>query len=1397
MASKKEEIFKKYGMDANGQVVPPSGRVAVNGLPSRDNETKEDIFKRYGMDASGAVVEKRQSTPAWNIKAPSAPVTTPEKDETTWWDRIKDTITGGAKSSLGSNMDAMGALYEATQGGRTTRDKEQREWYAHQLERAETALRMYEEDGDEHMAQVQRAEVEQLREKVKAFDTVIEGQVQQKATTAARDLAADVTNSGAQDIERAKDGLGTVGQIVVDAGASMTQMAGDALARAALGGGGMLPFAMRAFGGGTQQARAEGATIDEQLLYGSSIAAKEVITEKMFNVALPWAKTYGKGSADDMVKSAIDKAVSRFAKTALGKRALGGGLTLAASGVTEGLEEFFGDWLEWQMPRIYDGDTATFTEQLAQAGYDFLVGSVSGFAGGAFDSNVWNYKPETTAADAQAAQDMPKAEAGVNSPVEIAPLNEAPTGEDGVSLATDEQRQNVLENQKAIDKAQREAAMAEQERRNAPPTAKVEGKLTLPDGRKISTYTSDEKGNAFWVTDEGTVKGEEQDSSVVGAANKWGGDIGRVIVEQYDGADEATYAAAADVFVELGIQSVDGEMTWDKAAEITGAFVDEVGLEHANALYSAGVSAARSPAFRQYYHAGLIGNEMGSVSVQGKHWLSDAVRQYAYELGQAHAKDEKRHKYTVSKKAGFDSNGEGAKKLNRETRRVLDRIGKALGVEIRFATAEDQLSDDANGLYDAATGTIIISPNATNPVMVVVAHEVTHRLQDMDFEAYKQYRRFVIGKMEQRTGTMAVTKLRDRYRVFLGNNDFTDLQAMDELAADYTLAMIEDGNLFRELKEDNRSTARKLWSALKNFISRLTGSQPKGYSLYGTTIEELREAEKLWRGMLDGKKQAEEGSVWDAVVGGRHSLKDGENRLENTQQQAYTETTNFEEGATYGQREAAERGKSAFEGRGTLHWEKVSPSYRRAAERRANFTRRMGQGGAKTHHAGALLYGYRAVPLKKASVYAKEAIAAFKRFGFKDYFIFDEEVQVNYAGITRGNSTIGMTLVDGFVGIDNAAANDPEAMPANETAAHEVIHSRLIAKDPNAEAYYKVLRDNVLVGSEVFGVYMAAINKGYFDGNFDYTNEEHRAKFFDELSAYVAGHIYASTHDVQPMLADYAAVRMALEKALRTKIETRDTGTRYSLKTDRNYLAAVERGDMETAQKMVDEAAKAAGYNEEVFHGMGHRHNVYESGNGQYGPGVYFTYDENTGKGYGNVVDHLYVKVGNIADYDDAYKALGKRDDQSLDDFARALGFPSFDEMIEDWDNDPTDVASNSELIDILRSKGFEGFVDDGNSGFVLWDFDGIEYRIKLADPVTYDDNGNVIPLSERFNEKNPDIRYSLKVDSDGKALTEEQVAYFANSKSVDAQGRLRVMYRGGNSNFTVFDRKKSSYSNL
>ena len=64
-------------------------------------------------------------------------------------------------------------------------------------------------------------------------------------------------------------------------------------------------------------------------------------------------------------------------------------------------------------------------------------------------------------------------------------------------------------------------------------------------------------------------------------------------------------------------------------------------------------------------------------------------------------------------------------------------------------------------------------------------------------------------------------------------------------------------------------------------------------------------------------------------------------------------------------------------------------------------------------------------------------------------------------------------------------------------------------------------------------------------------------------------------------------------------------------------------------------------------------------------------------------------------------------------------------------------------------SVKFENLVDNGGAGASVEASDVYVYfnpsDLKSADPVTYDDDGNVIPLSERFNSKKSDIRYSRK----------------------------------------------------
>lgn len=394
--AKAREIDRKNGRVSSAATTPNTTRADGAGVGGNGYEIQMPKLEMNALGAGGGARE------GGNL-----------------WDRIRDTLSGGIKQSVGGNVDTMGTMYEATQGQRDTIYDQQREWTAHQLARAEADLAAYTADGNAYMAKVTQGEVERLRTQLNAYDTVTKGQVQQKATTAARDMAAKVTQSGAQDIERAKEGLGLVGQALVDAGASGVQMVGDAGLGALTGVGGLAPMAFRAFGGGTQKARAESADLDEQILYGGAQAAKEWVTEKLFSVALPFAKTYGKGSLDDVVEKSIGKAVDRFAKSALGKRALGGGLTLGAAALGEGLEEGLGTFLEWQLPRIYGGDVASFGETLEEAAYNTLVGSLSGLAGGVVTPQVWNYQqtaPQTAQDGAEAAQEAQNALAAGNEP---------------------------------------------------------------------------------------------------------------------------------------------------------------------------------------------------------------------------------------------------------------------------------------------------------------------------------------------------------------------------------------------------------------------------------------------------------------------------------------------------------------------------------------------------------------------------------------------------------------------------------------------------------------------------------------------------------------------------------------------------------------------------------------------------------------------------------------------------------------------------------------------------------------------------------------------------------------------------------------------------------------------
>lgn len=304
-------------------------------------------------------------------------------DEPTFMERVGKTITGGAKSSAAAYTNVRGYIQEGTH---MARDVDVSGWNR-DLNRYQYELRNADNDADRAYWQ---SEIDRVRRNIQNA-----GKATAESNASAQKnyrLADEIAANAEKDLTRAKQGAGAVGRLLVDAGASMTQSALDAIPNLITGGAtGMVPFAARAFGGAAQQARQDGAMWGQQGLYGAASAAKEVFTEKMFNIALPFAKAYGGGALDDVVERGIRSAVDKFAKTEAGEKALGSALTFGAGAVGEGLEEFIGDWMEWQLPRIYGGDVATAQETLSNSLYDFLVGATSGAMGGLVSPNTYRY----------------------------------------------------------------------------------------------------------------------------------------------------------------------------------------------------------------------------------------------------------------------------------------------------------------------------------------------------------------------------------------------------------------------------------------------------------------------------------------------------------------------------------------------------------------------------------------------------------------------------------------------------------------------------------------------------------------------------------------------------------------------------------------------------------------------------------------------------------------------------------------------------------------------------------------------------------------------------------------------------------------------------------------------
>ena len=157
--------------------------------------------------------------------------------------------------------------------------------------------------------------------------------------------------------------------------------------------------------------------------------------------------------------------------------------------------------------------------------------------------------------------------------------------------------------------------------------------------------------------------------------------------------------------------------------------------------------------------------------------------------------------------------------MTTETAQQIDTVAKQLGVRVRFA--DEVAGGTANA--ELSGNEVLIEKHNNNPVMFLLGHELTHRIQETAPEQYQQFREAIMDEIRPQAQSVMENYAQRGYEI-------TEEAALDEAAADYAGRMIDDGEVlddFIEKHRDDRTLLQKIIDAIRSFIRKLTGAERK------------------------------------------------------------------------------------------------------------------------------------------------------------------------------------------------------------------------------------------------------------------------------------------------------------------------------------------------------------------------------------------------------------------------------------------------------------------------------------------------------------------------------------------------------------------------------------------
>lgn len=666
-------------------------------------------------------------------------------------------------------------------------------------------------------------------------------------------------------------------------------------------------------------------------------------------------------------------------------------------------------------------------------------------------------------------------------------------------------------------------------------------------------------------------------------------------------------------------------------------------------------------------------------------------------------------------------------KIEAEKGIVFDYTNNAKLKESGFAIE----GKTVNGFANKSKGTVTLNVQSSKAWQSVVGHEITHILEGT--EAYSELQKSLYAYAESK-GELASRKA-ELSALYKDMDADIDAELTADLVGDY---LFSDKNFINRLT-GNRTLFQKIYDEIKYLCKVATGKEL-------TEIEKVkREFDKVWKEYgKDSVQDAESNELGDTNV--KYSISeevdDYDRKFQMQQEIGEINRTlkEIENSAEYNAKmDEIKSLMSTNTDVAVKEWRKFieESEYGKLSTRRDELTSRLDELSKKLREQET-----NELVVEEQKKIAKSGLSE------ADYF---RKQAVKEFGYTPNFYDAGYIVPNGKMLNFSGEKGKHFGMRGQDHRAIGIIYET----SQGTDAMYRFMKDgNVRVMESSPGIDLSTVvepTKEQYATIRKFINEYESKGFFnvdltDESGKVIGSLTYENRINPTRIINDIKHFYETGEIREQSKLDQ----FRYSIskETDADYITAIENGDMETAQMMVDEAAKNAGYNIKAYHGTGYDFTVFDKSKqgdnyqdwGRLGKGFYFaptsreaeTWAE-LSKGGKNKVLPVYLRSENMLD---SFEALPDNLKDTIPADWEGLTRRLAEKYAYNYIEYMQEFGYN--VQEILTRKGYDGI--NGHTEFVVFDPE----QVKSADTITYDDNGNIISLSERFNTANDDIRFSL-----------------------------------------------------